>query len=105
MEAETGRDADGQLWELCGDFGDVGGQVLLDIDAVDEEVGLDDDRGCAGADAFGDGFGDGGAAEVEEAGLGDGRNITFTQACGEPDHGGTAVAVNAAVADEDDTVH
>lgn len=25
MEAETGRDADGQLWELYGDFGDVGG--------------------------------------------------------------------------------
>ena len=25
MEAETGRDADIQLWESCGDFGDVGG--------------------------------------------------------------------------------
>ena len=68
VETETGGDADGQFGELGGDFDDIARQVLLYIDAVDEEIGLNGDRGCACGDTFCDRFGDGGAAVVEEAG-------------------------------------
>lgn len=105
VEAETGSDSDGEVGKPGGDPGDIARQVLLDVDAVDEEVGLDGGGGCAGVDAFGDGFGEGGAAEVEEAGLGDGRGATLAEAGGEADHGGAAVAVQAAVADENDALH
>ena len=88
--------------ELGGDFDDIARQVLLYIDAVDEEIGLNGDSGCACGDTFCDRFGDGGAAVVEEAGLGDGCYAAFAQAGGQPDHGRAAVAVQAAVADEDD---
>ena len=105
VETETRGDADGQFGELGGDFDDIARQVLLYIDAVDEEIGLNRDRGCACGDTFCDRFGDGGAAVVEEAGLGDGCYAAFAQAGGQPDHGRAAVAVQAAVADEDDAVH
>ena len=105
VEAKTGGHADGQLGELGGDFGYIAGQVLLHVDAVDQKIGLDCDRGCAGLHTLCDRFGDGRAAKVEETGLGDGRNAPLAQTSGQPDHRRAAVAVQAAVADEDDGVH